>query len=48
VVLALVGAGIAVIASQAGNRQIELRENVDGDVNRAIDELRGLIDDNTR
>jgi len=48
VVLALLGAGIAVIASQSGGRTVELREQVEGTADQAVDELRRLIDENTR
>jgi len=50
VVLALAAAGI--VGYQAlegsGSKSVQLREDVRGNVNNAIEELRGLIDDNTQ
>jgi hypothetical protein len=49
VVLALVAAGFAVYQAvdSAGGRSVQLRENVRGGVDDAVNELRGLIEDNT-
>jgi hypothetical protein len=49
-VLALVAIGIAGygLVEDQTRRTVQLREDVQGDVNRALDELRGLIEDNTR
>jgi serine/threonine protein kinase len=49
-VLALVAGGIFAYQAldDAGSRGVQLREQVDGQVDRAIEELRGLIDDNTQ
>jgi serine/threonine-protein kinase len=50
VVLALAGAGYAGYRAldSSGTKSVELRNNVSGKVNDAIDELRGLIEDNTQ
>jgi serine/threonine-protein kinase len=50
VVLALIAGGIAVwqAAGSAGRQAVQLRENVQGKAQEAIDQLRGLIEDNTR
>jgi serine/threonine protein kinase len=51
VVLALAGAGYAAYAASENSgsgRQVQLREDVRGNVNDAIDQLRGLIEDNTQ
>lgn len=42
------GAAAAVIATSTSDNAVRLREVVYRDVNQAIDELKGLIDDNTR
>jgi serine/threonine protein kinase len=49
VVLALVGAGLAAYQAVdgAGGRSVQLREEVRGGVEDAVNELRGLIEDNT-
>jgi serine/threonine protein kinase len=49
-ILALVVAGAAVYQSvgDLGQKSVQLRENVTGKVDRAADELRGLIQDNTQ
>ena len=43
---------LGVIAYQTvqdnANRAVQLRENVRGDVQNAVDEIKGLIDDNTQ
>jgi serine/threonine protein kinase len=50
VVLALIVAGAAAYraASSGGDHAVQLRQQVQGKANDAIDQLRGLIDDNTR
>jgi serine/threonine-protein kinase len=50
VVLALVAAGIVGFQAvqDSGSKSEQLRENVSGPVNDSVDELRGLIEDNTR
>ena len=48
VLLALLGAGGYLVATQAGGRSVELREDVGGAAEDAIGEVRGLIEDNTR
>jgi serine/threonine protein kinase len=50
VVLALAAAGIVGYQAleSSGSKSVQLRENVRGNVNNAIEELRGLIDDNTQ
>ena len=50
VLLALAVVGVlAYQAVQDGDRRpVQLREDVDGDVQDAVDELKGLIEDNTR
>jgi len=50
VVLALIVAGAAAYqaAGGAGRKAVQLREQVSGKANEAIDQLRGLIQDNTR
>jgi eukaryotic-like serine/threonine-protein kinase len=50
VVLALAAAGIFGYQAieDAGQRGVQLRENVEGNVDRALDGLRSLIEDNTR
>jgi serine/threonine protein kinase len=49
-ILALVVAGAALYQSvgDLGQKSVQLRENVTGKVDRAADELRGLIQDNTQ
>ena len=47
--LLVIGGAAAVVLTQVGGgRRIELREQVGGDANQALDEIRGLIRDNTR
>jgi uncharacterized protein HemX len=50
VVLALVAAGVIAYAAtqNSGSQGVQLRENVRGQANDAIEELRGLIEDNTQ
>ncbi len=48
-VLAVVAGGVVLVANQfSPAREVELREDVGGNAGQAIDELRGLIRDNTR
>ena len=46
--LAVIGIGAYTLATQGGERGVELREQVEGNVDRAVDEIQGLIEDNTR
>ena len=50
VVLALVAGGLAAYASvgDLGRRSVQLREDYSGRVDRAVEELKALIEDNTR
>jgi len=50
VVLALVAAGIFGFQAleSSGSKSVQLREDVRGNVENSIQELRGLIDDNTQ
>jgi serine/threonine protein kinase len=50
VVLALAAAGIAgyQAVQDSGRKSVQLRENVRGTANDAVEQLRGLIEDNTR
>jgi uncharacterized protein HemX len=50
VVVALVAAGVLAytLSQSSGSQGVQLRENVRGQVNDAIEELRGLIEDNTQ
>jgi hypothetical protein len=48
VLLIGIGAGAYVLATQSEQRGAQLRERVEGDVDRAVDEIQGLIEDNTR
>ena len=49
-VLALVAGGLAAYQAASGSVQkgVQLKEDVQGRVNDAVDELKGLIEDNTR
>jgi len=48
-VLALVAAGAYLVYDSATETQrVQLRENVRGTFDQALDEIRGLINDNTR
>jgi eukaryotic-like serine/threonine-protein kinase len=47
-VLAAVAVGAYVVVSESGQRGVQLKEQVEGDVNQAIDEIQQLIDENTR
>ena len=46
--LAVIGIGAYTLATQGGERGVELREQVEGNIDQAVDELQGLIEDNTR
>jgi uncharacterized protein HemX len=43
-----IGAGAYVLANQSAERSVQLRERIEGNVEQAVDELQGLIEDNTR
>ncbi|HKH16792.1 MAG TPA: protein kinase [Solirubrobacteraceae bacterium] len=43
-----IGAGAYALIDQTGQRGVELRERVEGNVDQAVEELQGLIEDNTR
>jgi serine/threonine protein kinase len=49
-VLAIVAAGVIAyaVSQNSGSQGVQLRQNVRGQVNDAIEELRGLIEDNTQ
>jgi serine/threonine-protein kinase len=47
-VLAAVAVGAYMVVSESGQRGVQLKEQVEGDVNRAVDEIQQLIDENTR
>ena len=49
-VLALIAGGIAAYQAASGSVQqgVQLKRDVQGKVNDAVDEVKGLIDDNTR
>ena len=46
--LAVIGIGAYTLVDQGGERGVELREQVEGNVDQAVDEIQGLIEDNTR
>jgi len=46
--LAVVGVGAYVLVDQSGRRGVQLKEQVQGDAQQAVDEIKDLIDDNTR
>jgi eukaryotic-like serine/threonine-protein kinase len=46
--LAAIGIGAYTLVDQGGERGVELREQVEGNLDQAIDEIQGLIEDNTR
>jgi eukaryotic-like serine/threonine-protein kinase len=46
--LAAIGVGAYVLVDQTGQRGVQLRERVEGNVDQAVDEIQGLIEDNTR
>jgi serine/threonine protein kinase len=43
-----IGAGAYVLLDQGSQRGVELREQVEGNVSQAVDEIQALIEDNTR
>jgi serine/threonine protein kinase len=47
-VLAGVAVGAYVLVSESGQRGVQLKERIEGDVNQAVDEIQQLIDENTR
>jgi eukaryotic-like serine/threonine-protein kinase len=47
-VLAAVGVGAYVVVTESGQRGVQLKEQIQGDVNQAVQEIQDLIDDNTR
>jgi eukaryotic-like serine/threonine-protein kinase len=46
--LAAIAVGAYTLVDQGSRRGVELREQVEGNVEQAVDEIRGLIEDNTR
>jgi serine/threonine-protein kinase len=46
--LAGIAAGVYVLAGDSGQRGVQLREQVEGNVDQAVDEIQTLIEDNTR
>jgi eukaryotic-like serine/threonine-protein kinase len=46
--LCAIGAGAYVLTDQGSQRSVQLREQVEGNVDQAVDEIQGLIEDNTR
>jgi hypothetical protein len=46
--LGAIGVGAYMLVDQTGQRGVQLRERVEGNVDQAVDEIQGLIDDNTR
>jgi eukaryotic-like serine/threonine-protein kinase len=46
--LVVIGVGAYVLVNDGAQRSVELREQVEGNVERAVDEIQGLIEDNTR
>jgi hypothetical protein len=46
----LVGAGVGayLVLDQSGQQSVQLRERVRGDVQQAVDQIEGLIRDNTQ
>jgi serine/threonine protein kinase len=47
-VLAGVAVGAYVLVSESGQRGVQLKEQIQGDVNQAVQEIQDLIDENTR
>ena len=47
-VLAAVAVGAYVVVNQSGQRGVQLKEQVQGDVNQAVQQIQDLIDENTR
>ena len=48
VLLGAVGVGVYALVTETGQQGVELRERVEGNVDQAVDEIQGLIEDNTR
>jgi serine/threonine protein kinase len=48
VILAAVAAGAYVLVSESGQRGVQLKEQIEGDVNQAVQEIQDLINENTR
>jgi len=46
--LCAVGVGVYTLATETGERGVQLREQVEGNVDQAVDEIQGLIEENTR
>jgi serine/threonine protein kinase len=46
--LAAIGVGAYTLIDDSGQRSVELRERIEGNVDQAVDEIQGLIEDNTR
>ena len=46
--LCAIGAGAYVLIDQGSQRSVQPREQVEGNVDQAVDEIQGLIEDNTR
>jgi hypothetical protein len=46
--LAVIAIGAYTLADQGTQRGVELREQVEGNVDQAVEEIQGLIEDNTR
>ena len=46
--LCAIGVGAYVLIDESGQRSVQLRERVEGNVDQAVDEIEGLIEDNTR
>jgi len=47
-ILAAVAAGAYVLVSESGQRGVQLKEQIQGDVNQAVQEIQDLINENTR
>jgi serine/threonine protein kinase len=47
-VLAAVGVGAYMVVNESGQRGVQLKERIEGDVNQAVQEIQDLIDENTR
>jgi eukaryotic-like serine/threonine-protein kinase len=47
-ILAAVAAGAYVLVSESGQRGVQLKQQIEGDVNQAVQEIQDLIDENTR
>jgi serine/threonine protein kinase len=47
-ILAAVAAGAYVLVSESGQRGVQLKEQIEGDVNQAVQEIQDLINENTR